>query len=212
MILRSQRNISSEGLSVNRLYPVIAYEVEAKNGESKFQIVDDCRSLSWKQIEAFQVISGAVDNYMKVIDNKTVKKYMYKNLTNTDFETDYYSENEKSVIAGKQLEKALISIFSNELSVKELLYNLDTIGYNDDNADLLLKSFFCKANSKDIIIFVNAIYNKILEMSSSIIKIIVEELSNYQEIEINNLFMELYINASFISNKTQEKITQYLKI
>lgn len=65
MILKCKRSVSGESLSVHRLYPVIAYEIDIENGTKQYQVVDDCRSLSWKSIDFFEVISDRVDNLKK---------------------------------------------------------------------------------------------------------------------------------------------------
>lgn len=206
MILRSLRNICQEGLSADKLYPVIAYEIEIKTGKKRFQIVDDCRSLSWKTGDLFEVVSDTMDGFVKTDNSKTIAKYTYTDLAKEDFWINYYLENEDSVIANNQLEKTLISIYSNELSTDKLLYNLDIIRYRGENADILLKAFFKKANYETKIASARTVYDKIREMDDYIVQIIVEKLSDFKEKEVENLFLELYMNQLTGSNNTQDII------
>ncbi len=207
MILRCTRTIIRGGISVNRLYPVITYEFTDKGKDDKFQILDNSRSLVLKESEFFEIISNSLNDYIK-IDNK----YVYKDLAYKDFSTNFYSEDEKSIEANSRLENSFISIFSNELTINELLYHLKIIGYCDENADILLKAFFNKANKKDIISFVSSIYDEIMKMNDYIIKIIVEELSYYKEPEIENLFIELYMTKLIDKKNISDIICKYLNM
>ena len=207
MILRCTRTIIRGGISVNRLYPVITYEFTDKGKDDKFQILDNSRSLVLKESEFFEIISNSLNDYIK-IDNK----YVYKDLAYKDFSTNFYSEDEKSIEANSRLENSFISIFSNELTINELLYHLKIIGYYDENADILLKAFFNKANKKDIISFVSSIYDEIMKMNDYIIKIIVEELSYYKEPEIENLFIELYMTELIDKKNISDIICKYLNM
>ncbi len=207
MILRCTRTIIRGGISVNRLYPVITYEFTDKGKDDKFQILDNSRSLVLKESEFFEIISNSLNDYIK-IDNK----YVYKDLAYKDFSTNFYSEDEKSIEANSRLENSFISIFSNELTINELLYHLKIIGYCDENADILLKAFFNKANKKDIISFVSSIYDEIMKMNDYIIKIIVEELSYYKEPEIENLFIELYMTELIDKKNISDIICKYLNM
>ena len=207
MILRCTRTIIRGGISVNRLYPLITYEFTDKGKDDKFQILDNSRSLVLKESEFFEIISNSLNDYIK-IDNK----YVYKDLAYKDFSTNFYSEDEKSIEANSRLENSFISIFSNELTINELLYHLKIIGYCDENADILLKAFFNKANKKDIISFVSSIYDEIMKMNDYIIKIIVEELSYYKEPEIENLFIELYMTELIDKKNISDIICKYLNM
>ncbi len=212
MILQSKRNVSSEGLTAERLYPVIAFNINLDNDINTCQILDDNRSLSWRQIDRFDVVSYAKEGYIKAGGDNSFLKYLYENLSDKDFFADYYLENEKSIIASEKLENALVSILSNELNSKELLSYLEIVGYKDENADLLLKSFFLKAKEKDIIIFANMLYDKIPMLNNYIIEIIIKNFSNYKTMEIESIFMELYINSSSYSEEIMKKVSSYLNI
>lgn len=205
MILRCTRTIIREGISVNRLYPVIAFEFTNEGKNSKFQILDDSRSLALKDIKFFEIISNSLDGYIKIGN-----KYIYKDLAYKDFSIDFYSEDEKTIEANSRLENSFISIFSHELTLNELLCHLKLIGYYDENTDILLKAFFNKANKKDIIFFVNSIYDEIIKMNTYIIKIIVEGLSCYREPEIENLFVELYMTDLINKKDISDIIYKYL--
>lgn len=209
MILKCNRNVSCESISVHRVYPVIAYEIDIDKSVKKYQIVDDCRSLSWKSIELFEVISDRLDNFIKLNNDKRIK-YIYADLNEENFFVNYYSEGEKFLEANKQLEECLISILSKELTIDELMQNLNIVGYSDDNADILLKAFFRQANRKDIIIFARTIYNKIGELNSYIVHIIVENLVPYKENDIENLFIQLYMDALLCNKDTIKMINEYL--
>lgn len=212
MILQSKRNVSSEGLTAERLYPVIAFNINLDNDINTCQILDDNRSLSWRQIDRFDVVSYAKEGYIKAGGDNSFLKYLYENLSDKDFFADYYLENEKSIIASEKLENALVSILSNELNSKELLSYIEIVGYKDENADLLLKSFFLKAKEKDIIIFANMLYDKIPMLNNYIIEIIIKNFSNYKTMEIESIFMELYINSSSYSEEIMKKVSSYLNI
>ena len=212
MILQSKRNVSSEGLTAERLYPVIAFNINLDNDINTCKILDDNRSLSWRQIDRFDVVSYAKEGYIKAGGDNSFLKYLYENLSDKDFFADYYLENEKSIIASEKLENALVSILSNELNSKELLSYLEIVGYKDENADLLLKSFFLKAKEKDIIIFANMLYDKIPMLNNYIIEIIIKNFSCYKTMEIESIFMELYINSSSYSEEIMKKVSSYLNI
>jgi len=212
MTLKCKRNISSEGLTANRLYPVIAYEINLDDSIVTYQIVDDSGSLSWPQNDRFEVVSCSKEGYIKVDGSNGSLKYLYEVLSDMSFFVDYYLEDEKSKIANRKLEKALISILSNELTTNELLSHLEVVGYQDENTDLLLKSFFLKANENDIINFANMIYDKISTLKNYIVQIIIERLSNYKTVETENIFMELYLNGSSYSEEIRREVDDYLKI
>lgn len=209
MILQCTRNIHSESLSVHRLYPVIAYEINVDIGIKQIQIVDDCKSLSWKRIDHFEIISNRLEDYIKLKD-KT--KYIYKHLNDKDFLVSYYSENKKSLAANNLLNNSLISIFSSELPVNILMNNLSIVGYGDDSADLLLKAFFLQAERKDVTIFAKNIYNEIDLLNSYLKQIIVENLFSYKDNEVEILFMKLYLNNLLCNKNAIDIISRYLGI
>lgn len=212
MILKCTRNICSESLSVHRLYPVIAYEIDADIGAKQYQIVDDCRSLSWISIDFFEIISARLEDYIKLNNNGKNPKYVHKHITGKDFFVNYYSEDEKSLAANNQLIECLISILSRELPVNILMQNLCIVGYGDDSADLLLKAFFLKAKRKDVLSFAKNIYSIIGGMNSYIIHIIVENLFPYKHNKIENLFMKLYLDGLLCNEDTIDMINKYLGI
>jgi len=210
MILKCTREIPSEGLTVHRLYPVIAYAVDLEGNIASYQVVDDCHSLSWRQNERFVVVSQCRDEYIKLEENKKLQKYVHKDLIDGDFFIHYYLENEKSIAARAKLEKVFTLILANELTSIELLSSMDVIGHQDENRDLLLKAFFLRANKQDIINFTNDLYDNISEYHSYIVQIIVENLSEYKERAVENLFMQLYLNNSNCEKKAMDIINEYL--
>lgn len=212
MILKCKRNVSGESLSVHRIYPVIAYEIDIEKGAERYQVVDDCRSLSWKNIDFFEVICDRLDGFIK--SNKSDKKikYIYADLVGNDFFVNYYSENENAIAANKQLEESLISILSKELTGNELMQNLNMVGYSDENADLLLKALFRQAGKQDIILFAQKIYNETEKLNSYIVHIIVENLTVYKESDIERLFIQLYMDDLLCKKDTLEMINRYLGI
>lgn len=212
MILRCIRDVSSEAVTANRLYPVIAYDINLDDDIVTYQIVDDSRSLSKRKNDRFEVISYSKEGYIKVDGDNRFLKYLYKDLSDKDFFVDYYSENEKSILANKKLENTLISILSHELDSNELLSYLEMVGYQDENSELLLRAFFLKAKENDIIRFSTVMYDKISMLNNYLVEIIIRNLSNYKAKEIENIFMELYINNTSYSEKVMERISNYLNI
>lgn len=85
MILKCKRNVSGESLSVHRLYPVIAYAIDINKEMKQYQVVDDCRSLSWKSIDFFEVISDRLDSFKKFNNNGNRTEYIYADLIEKDF-------------------------------------------------------------------------------------------------------------------------------
>lgn len=211
MILRCIRDVSSEALTANRLYPVIAYDINLDDIVT-YQIVDDSRSLSKRKNDRFEVISYSKEGYIKIDGDNGFLNYLYKDLSDKDFFVDYHSENERSILANKKLEKTLISILSNELDSNELLFYLEMVGYQDENAELLLRAFFLKAKENDIIRFSTVMYDKISMFSNYLVEIIIENLCNFKANEIENIFMELYINNTSYSEKVMERVSKYLNI
>jgi hypothetical protein len=204
--------VSSEAVTANRLYPVIAYDINLDDDIVTYQIVDDSRSLSKRKNDRFEVISYSKEGYIKVDGDNGFLKYLYKDLSDKDFFVDYYSENEKSILANKKLENTLISILSHELDSNELLSYLEMVGYQDENSELLLRAFFLKAKENDIIRFSTVMYDKISMLNNYLVEIIIRNLSNYKAKEIENIFMELYINNTSYSEKVMERISNYLNI
>lgn len=211
MILRCIRDVSGEALTANRLYPVIAYDINLDDIVT-YQIVDDSRSLSKRKNDRFEVISYSKEGYIKIDSDNGFLNYLYKDLSEKDFFVDYYSENERSILANKKLENTLISILSHELESNELLSYLEMVGYQDENAELLLKAFFRKAKENDIIKFSTVMYDKISMFSNYLVEIIIENLCNFKAKEIENVFMELYINNTSYSEKGMERVSKYLNI
>lgn len=211
MILRCIRDVSGEALTANRLYPVIAYDINLDHIVT-YQIVDDSRSLSKRKNDRFEVISYSKEGYIKIKNDHGFLDYLYKDLSDKDFFVDYYSENERSILANQKLENTLITILSHELDSDELLFYLEMVGYQDENAELLLRAFFLKAKENDIIRFSTVMYDEISMFSNYLVEIIIENLCNFKAKEIENIFMELYINNSFYSEKVKERASRYLKI
>ena len=194
MILKSKRNIEKEGISVNQLYPVIECEENIQTGIMKFRIYDDCRSLSWKTVDNFSVESVLLENYSKYIDADTIH-YTYNGLDKELF-YQFYLENEDSRIAMTQLEKVMIDIISDELSIKDIMININELGFNNENIEMQLKAFFKKASKQDIVKFSNNMCNKVMDINKYLLEIIVDNIKLYKEPEVENLLMEIYMSAS----------------
>ncbi|MBD5136987.1 MAG: hypothetical protein HDT39_13625 [Lachnospiraceae bacterium] len=194
MILRSKRNIEREGISANKLYPVIEYEKNIQSGAERYKIYDDCRSVSWKTLRNFSVESDILDNYTKKRNDDT-DSYSYIGI-DEDFYTQLYLENEKSGCVREELEKKLIDILSSELSVENIIDNIYELGLKNEGIDMLLFAFFKKATKQDIINLSIYLYERITEMNSYILEIIVNNMKLYKESDVENLFVEIYMNAS----------------
>lgn len=194
MILKSKRNIEKEGISVNQLYPVVEYEENIKTGIMKFRIYDDCRSLSWKTIDNFSTKSGLLENYSKDIDADIIH-YTYNGL-DKEFFYRFYLENEDSKIATLQLEKVIIDIISDELSIEDIMININELGFNNENIDIQLKAFFKEALKQDIIKFSNSMYNRVADINNYLLEVIVDNIKLYKEPEVESLLMEIYMSAS----------------
>lgn len=193
MILKSKRNVEQEGVSVNQLYPVVECEENIKTGTMKFRIYDDYRSFSWKTIDNFFMKSDLLENYSKNIDVDTIH-YKYNEL-DKEFFYKFYLENEDSRMAVVQLEKVMVNIISDELSEKDIMININELGFNNENIEMQLKAFFKKASKQDIIKFSNNIYNKVIDVNEYLLEIIVDNIKFYREPEIENLLMEIYMNV-----------------
>lgn len=189
MILKSKRNVEQEGVSVNQLYPVVECEENIKTGTMKFRIYDDYRSFSWKTIDNFFMKSDLLENYSKNIDVDTIH-YKYNEL-DKEFFYKFYLENEDSRMAVVQLEKVMVNIISDELSEKDIMININELGFNNENIEMQLKAFFKKASKQDIIKFSNNIYNKVIDVNEYLLEIIVDNIKFYREPEIENLLMEI---------------------
>ncbi|KFX57246.1 hypothetical protein FDC50_16280 [Clostridium botulinum] len=194
MILKSKRNIEKEGISVNQLYPVIECKENIQTGIKKFRIYDDCRSLSWKTINNFSIESVLLENYSKDIDVDTIH-YTYNDL-DKEFFYQFYLENEDSRIALVQLEKVIIDIISDELSIKDIMININELGLNNENIEMQLKAFFKEASKQDIIKFSNNMYNKVMDVNKYLLEVIVDNIKLYKEPEVENLLMEIYMSGS----------------
>jgi hypothetical protein len=204
--------VYSEALTANRLYPVIAYDINLDDDIVTCQIVDDSKSLSQRQNDRFEVVSYSKEGYIKVDGDNRFLKYLYKDLSDKEFFLDYYFGNEKSIVANEKLENALISILSNELGSNEILSYLEMVGYQDENADLLIRAFFLKAKENDIITFSTVMYDKITMLNSYLVEIIIKNLSYYKVKEIESIFMELYINSTSYSEGVMVIVSNYLNI
>lgn len=136
--------------------------------------------------------------------------YVHKNFNYSDFLLDFYVENENSTKAFFKLQETLISILVCELTADEIIQNINEIGYKSDSVDILLKAFFEKATRQEIKEFSDKLYNVVLELDNYILRIIVDNLKFYKEKEIENLFMEMYINLS-CSIEITEVISTYLE-
>ena len=194
MILKSKRNIEKEGISVNQLYPVIECKENIETGIKKFRIYDDCISLSWKTIDNFSIESDSLESYSKDIYVDTIH-YTYNALDN-DFFYQFYLENEESRIAIVKLEKVIIDIISDELSIKDIMTSINELGFNNENIEMQLKAFFKKASKQDIVNFSNNISNKVMYITKYLLKIIVDNIKLYKEPEVESLLMEIYMNPS----------------
>lgn len=194
MILKAKRNKEKEGISVNQLYPVIECKDNNQTGLKKFRIYDDCRSLSWKTIDNFSIESDSLENYSKHIEEDTIH-YTY-NALEEEFFHQFYLENEKSRIAIVKLEKVIIDIISDELSIKDIMISINELGFNNENIEMQLKAFFKKASKQDIVNFSNNTYNKVMDINKYLLKVIVDNIKLYKEPEVGNLLMEIYMSPS----------------
>jgi hypothetical protein len=206
MILKSKRNIEKEGISVNQLYPVVECEENIQTGIMKFRVYDDCRSLSWKTIDNFSTESVLLENYSKDIDADTIH-YMYNGL-DKEFFYRFYLENEDSRIAIVQLEKVMVDIISDELSIEDIMININELGFNNENIEMQLKAFFKEASKQDIIKFSNSMYNKVMDVNKYLLEVIVDNIKLYKEPEVENLLMEIYMSAS-CSKEIKNTIDNY---
>lgn len=207
MILKSKKNIEREGISVNQLYPVIEYEKNIQTGIKRYKIYDDCRSLSWKTLENFNVESDILENYTKE-RNDDIYSYIYIGIKE-DFYTSLYLENDESVYVRKELEKKLIDIISSELSIENIMNTIEEIGFENESIDLLLKAFFKKATKQDIINLAICLYDRITEINTYILEIIVKNIRLYKEPDVENLFIEIYMNAC-CTEEVLNMISNYL--
>ena len=194
MILKSKRNMEKEGISVNQLYPVVECEENIQTGIMKFRIYDDCRSLSWKTIDNFSTESVLLENYSKDIYVDTIH-YTYNGL-DKEFFYRFYLENEDSRIAIVRLEKVMVDIISDELSIKDIMININELGVNNENIEMQLKAFFKEASKQDVIKFSNNMYNKVMDVNKYLLEVIVDNIKLYKEQEVENLLMEIYMSAS----------------
>ncbi|BCN32204.1 hypothetical protein [Anaeromicropila herbilytica] len=212
MILKCIKEISREGLSVGRVYPVIGYKIDTVNETTYYQIIDDDRAISWRQSDRFVVLSSKIDNYINSGNEKTSIKYVYKEIADYDIINGYYSENDSSTEASYKLENILISIMANELSLQELMSNLSNTGFHDENSEMLLKTFFMKANKQDIMNIAEILYNNVFDLDTYIIQLVVKNLVKYKEVIIEDLFIELYMKSTSCDEETLSMIKEYLEI
>lgn len=209
MIVKSKRNLSDQSIGINTLYPVIAYEKRKESKIAEVQVLDDARSLSWISDEWLYFVSKSLVDYIE-INYQGRNIYVHKNFNYSDFLLDFYMENENSTKAFFKLQETLIYILVCELTTDEIIQNISEIGYKSDSVDILLKAFFEKATRQEIKEFSDKLYNVVLELDNNILRIIVDNLKFYKEKEIENLFMEIYINLSY-SIEITEVISTYLE-
>lgn len=212
MILIGQRNIESEAISNNRLYPVIMYELQKKTNASRFLIVDDCRSLSWHCGDHFDIISDKSDCYVEEWSDEINIRYIHEELAGEDFFSTYYMENEKSLLIKLKLENVLVSVLKNEMTADTLNDNLKIIGFKDDNTDIVIKAFLNNADLFELREFAEKIYNEVAELKGYIVDVIVEKLSQYRAPEIENLFIEIYMCYQYGTKETLDIISKYLDL
>lgn len=186
--------MENQGISVNQLYPVIEYEENVQTGAKKYRIYDDCRSISWRNIDNFDIESSLLDNYIKK-DKEGVNTYIYKGI-DEQFLYKLYLENDESKVAVSELEDNLIDIISGELSVKNISNNIFELGLKNETTEMQLRAFFRKAGNQEVNNLAIELYNRVQDINPYILTMIVDNLKSYKEPDVENLFIEIYMNIS----------------
>lgn len=207
MILKSKRNVESEGISVNQLYPVLEYEKSAQSGIVRYKIYDDSKSMSWKTGDNFNIESDILEKYVQRKDSST---YIYRYV---GIEENFYIklnlESEESQCAVQELEKIIINIISDELSIEVIMNNINELGFNSEEIEMQLNAFFRKAKKQEVIQFAIELYDKVTEINSYILSIIIDNMKMYKDNDIENLFIEIYMSTS-CNEKELNTINDYL--
>lgn len=210
MILKCIREATGEGITINRLYPAIGYNIGKNSHSNIYYIFDDVSSLSWRQDNRFILLSSNPNNYIMINEDETCFEYVYKELADKTFLTNFYSEDEKSIKARLELENILISIYVDELTIDELVSYIKETDNRDYNLEYFFKAFFEKADLHEVRNLAEILYGYISIFDANLIQLIVEKLSNYKDVVIENLFMELYLNYPFCNMISKTLIENYL--
>lgn len=110
-----------------------------------------------------------------------------------------------------QLENLLVDIISKEMFIENIENNIKELGFLDERIEIQLKAFFLKAKEDDVIEFASYLYDKVFDINSYVLEVIVSNLKEHKLLEVENLFVEIYMNSSTCNEKTSNCINNYLQ-
>lgn len=147
-------------------------------------------------ILAFSIFLAGCTLEKNMRNDITLKEQLNNEKPENPYIEEAEKEPNKKSNAIVQLEKVMVYIISDELSIKDIMININELGFNNENIEMQLKAFFKEASKQDIIKFSNNMYNKVMDVNKCLLEVIVDNIKLYKEPEVENLLMEIYMSAS----------------
>lgn len=205
MVLKIIRDIYQKSVFINQVYPVIAYRINSDNLK-EYRIYDETRSFTWIS-DSIEIINESNFNYFEKIVNDE-KMYLYKDI-DASFFTRFYMEGDDFEQVIDKLKIYMIEILSYDLSPEELSDNIVNARKESNQIDILLESYFLKAEETDISKFAFQLSDKLEKFCEAEIRILVNNMCKIKSLEIKDFFEKIMQCGDF-SEEIMDVIYNYL--
>lgn len=205
MVLKIIRDIYQKSVFINQVYPVIAYRINSDNLK-EYRIYDETRSFTWIS-DSIEIINESNFNYFEKIVNDE-KMYLYKDIDALFF-TRFYMEGDDFEQVIDKLKIYMIEILSYDLSPEELSDNIINARKESNQIDILLESYFLKAEETDISKFAFQLSDKLEKFCEAEIRILVNNMCKIKSLEIKDFFEKIMQCGDF-SEEIMDVIYNYL--
>lgn len=205
MVLKIIRDIYQRSVFINQVYPVIAYRINSDNVK-EYRIYDETRSFTWIS-DGIEIINESNFNYFEKIVNDE-KMYLYKDI-DASFFTLFYMEGDDFEQVINKLKIYMIEILSYDLSPRELSDSIVNACKESNQIDVLLESYFLKAEEVDISKFAFQLSDKWEKFCEAEIRILVNNMCKIKSLEIKDFFEEI-VQCGDFSEEIIDVIYNYL--
>ncbi|MGN0161101.1 MAG: hypothetical protein ACI4AQ_06920 [Lachnospiraceae bacterium] len=205
MVLKNLRDTYQKSVFINQVYPVIAYRINSDNVK-EYRIYDESRSFTWIS-DGIEIINESNFYYFEKIVNDE-KMYLYKDIDDSFFTLFYLEGDDFEQIIDK-LKIYMIEILSYDLSPRELSESIINVCKESNQIDVLLESFFLKAEEADISKFAFQLSDKLDKFCEAEIRILVNNMCKIKSLEIKDFF-EKIVQCGDYSEEIMDVIYNYL--
>lgn len=188
------RNDGNEpSLTFNNTYFIVGVEFSSKSQEPskyiQFRVLDDELQVTLCEAKDFEIIKGEIDSNWEFVNRKENDYTIIPKLISyNSFWENYYDDDKLAVKALNDVYIELISKYSTDCEIKEMINSKDAIKATNAIKSLRLKS-----------------ENQFDELVVNRIKHEIHELMNYSNPKVNSLILEGF---EYLSEKTSDAVEE----